>query len=484
MSHNKEHGADNKILTDNVISSRRELLYLYLSTFLLRTGFGGVILIFDWVLVWGIEHALGIENVASVQAILIITFSAITYYIAEIGLTGYYGNKSDKIGVKPVLMFATIGGAITMLLYSPTSLIFNLFNEFTNPIVALYLMTLYIAVIHFVHGIFASAKVAPTLGYINRHSSDENRALNMGLYDNAILYGRAFGIMLGGLLWISFGVDSGDTIAKQARLISFTFPVLAGIIFIAVILIHFGMNDIDLQDQSDQHFSLKEDLKIAATIMFEPKRRPLLLPWISIAALIGSASLWGPTVSFIISPSESVHRGIDALLPLLIILFGLALPAPLWGIFADRKGKKLTLLIGLIGLPVMGILGLKIGYPFYKDDISLSNIYLLISALPAAFMFSALIPVLMGILGDTAEDHSDGKVMSGYHFVIATGEIIGIVVGGIVIASFSFIQKITGWFGEGVEGNSNAILTGFVFFELIIVAGMIIGILRLPDEFT
>ncbi|MCY3412333.1 MAG: MFS transporter [Candidatus Heimdallarchaeota archaeon] len=459
---------------------RTELLIVFISTFLLRTGFGGVIIIFDWVLVWGIEHALGVDNTASVEAILLISFSAITYYIAEIGLTGYYGNKSDKIGVKPVIFYATTGGAITMLLYAPTPYIFA---GITNVVAALYLMTLYLAVIHFVHGIFASAQVAPSLGFINKYSKPENRALNMSFYDNAILYGRAIGILIGGFLWIIFKVDEGETVKDQARLISFTFPFLALIIFIAAIMIKIGLPDLD-DGGVEREFSIKEDVKIAARVMLEPKRRPLLLPWISIAALIGSASLWGPTVSFIVSPSDSSHRGFEALLPLMIVLTGLALPAPLWGIYADRHGKKKTLLIGLFGLPIAGILGLAIGYPFFKDDISISNIYFLLSALPAAFMFSAMIPVLMGILGDTAEDKHDGKVMSGYHFIIATGEIFGILVGGLVIGVFSLVQSLTGFFGEGTEGNGIAILIGFVLFELTLVAGMIIGILKLPNEFT
>lgn len=459
---------------------RRELIYLYLATFLLRTGFGGVILIFDWVLVWGIEHALGIENTASITAILIISFSAITYYMAEIALTGYYGNRSDTVGVKPVIMYATVGGAITMLLYAPTPFIFS---GISNMVTALYLMALYLAIIHFTHGIFASAKVAPTLGFINKLSTDENRALNMSFYDNAILYGRAFGIMLGGTLWILMDVDSTNVVADQAKLISLTFPVLSAIIFISALMIKFGIKDIE-ETTVKKDFSIREDIRIAAKVMLEPKRKPLLLPWISIAALIGSASLWGPTVSFILSSSSDTHRGWEALLPLMVVLVGLALPAPLWGIYADRKGKKKTLKLGLYGLPIAGVLGLAMGYPFFKDDISLGNIYLLLSILPAAFMFSAMIPVLMGILGDTAEDKHSGKVMSGYHFVIASGEIFGILVGGLFIGLFSLLQSTFGWFGEGNDGNGMAILVGFVLFELSLVAGMIIGIFKLPDDYT
>ena len=37
----------------------------------------------------------------------------------------------------------------------------------------------------------------------------------------------------------------------------------------------------------------------------------------------------------------------------------------------DRKGRKITLKVGLLGMPIMGVLGVVLGYPFYKDDISI-----------------------------------------------------------------------------------------------------------------
>lgn len=458
-------------------SHRRELIVLYIATFLLRTGFGGAIILFDWTLIWAIEHSLGIDQTASVQAILLISFAAITYYIAEILMTGYYGNRADKTGAKPILMYATIGATVVLLFYSLSS---YFYVHISNLTLALILMTIYLALIHFIHGVFASAKVAPTLGFINSYSTDENRTLHMSFYDNAILYGRAVGIFAGGFIWIAMKVDAAETVEAQATQIMKTYPFLALIVLVAVVLLHFGMKNIEVQE-TDHKFSFKEDIKIAATVMLEPSRRPMLLPWISIAALIGSASLWGPTVSFILSSSDDTHRGYNALIPLLIILVGLALPAPLWGLVADRKGKKFTLKVGLYGLPVAGVLGLLIGYPFFKDDLSLSNIYLLLSILPAAFMFSAFIPVLMGALGDTAEKDHDGKVMSGYHFVIAAGELFGILVGGLVIGLFAMIQEWTGIFGDGQHGYGIAILMGFVLFEGVLVVGMIIGILKLPD---
>ncbi|MHA2251564.1 MAG: MFS transporter, partial [Candidatus Kariarchaeaceae archaeon] len=391
------------------------------------------------------------------------------------------GSRSDKVGAKPVILYATIGAFFILILYAPSSLIFVQAREY-NLTLAILLMTLYLSIIHFLHGVFASAKVAPSLGFINNASSDENRALHMAWYDNAILYGRAAGIMIGGFLWIILDVDDlNNSLKDQANQIAKTFLFLTILLVFATLLIIFGLKNTEKKEQVES-FSIKEDIKIAAKVMLTEERRPMLLPWISIAALIGSASLWGPTISFIVSGSESEHRGWEALLPIMIILIGLALPAPLWGIYADRKGRKQTLMVGLFGLPIAGILGMAIGFPFYHDDISISNMALLLSILPATFFFSALIPVLMGILGDTAEDNADGEVMSGYHFVIATGEIIGILIGGLVIGFFSLLQSMFGWFGDDETGTGIAILIGFVLFEFTLVLGMVIGILKLPDQ--
>ena len=97
-------------------------------------------------------------------------------------------------------------------------------------------------------------------------------------------------------------------------------------------------------------------------------------------------------------------------------------------------------------------------------------------------MFSALIPVLMGILGDTANDAQDGEIMSGYHFVIAAGETIGVIGGGIFIGFFSLLQSLLGIFGSGTHGNQVAVVIGFILFEMVLVTGMFIGILRLPEQ--
>lgn len=463
-----------------------QIWLLIIATFLLRVGFGAILVIFDWTLVWGIELSLGVAAHSSVESILLTSFAAITYLIAEIMLTGYYGNKSDRIGARPVVLWATFGSMFVVLLYTPASIVYR-FSYQAHPYTGILMLTAFLALIHFIHGIFAAAKVAPTLGFINHHSDLSNRTLHMSYYDNAILYGRAGGMILGGLLWVAFGVDGTKNLTVQSELISATYLPLAVLLLIATLLIYWGIEDIPKKDVPNK-FSLKKDMKIAYSVMMEKDRRHLLLPWISIAALIGSASVWGPSVAFRVAGSSNAHsnsRGLEAILPIMFILVALALPAPLWGWYADRHDKFRTMKIGLFGSPIFLVIGLAVGFPFYRAGLLskqasiISNIPFLLSLVPSIFFFSAFIPVLMGSLGETAKDgeKEDGHVMSGYHFVIASGEIIGILGGGLFIGFFALLNFL------GVIHNADlALLVGFVLFELLLVAGLVFGILKLPSH--
>ncbi len=481
---------ENELNIDEMTPSKKvskEIIFLVISTLFLRIGFGAILIIFDWTLVWGIENALGVAEHSSVESILMTSFAAITYLIAEIMMTGYYGNKSDRIGAKPVVIFATFGSMIVILLYMPSSIIFEKFY-IIHPFVALTLLTGYLAAIHFIHGIFASATVAPTLGFINHYSNSTNRTLHMAYFDNAILYGRALGMISGAFVWIAFGVDNTTSITEQSRRIAYSYLPLSLLLLIATLILYFGLENTPKKEEV-KPFNLKEDVKIAYSVMLAEERKPLLLPWLSIAALIGSASIWGPSVAFRIAGGgngQNSERGFDAILPIMMVLFALALPAPFWGWIADRKGKKKVMQFGLFSMPIALILGLAIGFPFYKEALLnqeasiISNIPFLLSLAPSIFFFSAFIPILIGSLGETAkkEKKEDGHVMSGYHFVIALGEIIGILGGGLFIGFFALLHTI-----GLIKDADIALLVGFVLFEVILVAGMTIGIIRLPDRY-
>ena len=455
----------------------KELVALYISTFLLRIGFAASLILFDWVLVWGIESALGHEAVNDFGPIFLTAFASITFLIAEIMLTGYYGHRSDKSGAKPIILWATFGAAFVLLLYSPTSYILV---KTGLGIFGVILMVSYLALIHFLHGVVASGIVSPTLGFINFHSYDHNRSLRMAYYDNAILYGRAVGMPLGGLLWIMWKVDEkGIGVEEQAKRIAEIFPLLSIVLLIAAALILFGVKNTPQKDEVHD-FTIKEDITLAAKVMFEPNRKHLVVPWVALSAIIGSVSLWGPSIAFrSTGVAEEEGRALNALIPVVVMVIALALPAPIWGKLADSHSRKKILNVGIAGLPVLGI-GALIGYPYYAGEISLSNPYLLGSIVPGIMMISALVPVLMSYLGDTAEKgiHDDGRVMSGYHFIIAAGEIVGILIGGILIGIFAIIEDIFHIFGD----RNTALLVGFLVFEFILLILVIQGILQMPED--
>ncbi len=452
-----------------------ELIFLYASTFLLRVGFESSLILFDWMLVWGIEDAFGHENASSFSAILLTAFAGITFLVAEVMFTGYYGNRSDRVGAKPVILFATFGAAFALLMYAPASFIYSYFSHTRKT--AILLLVLYLATVHFIHGVVAAANVAPALGFVNHLSTNKNRSLHMAWYDNAIFYGRAVGMTFGGFLWIGMGVDNPHlTLSDQAMQIAKTFPFLFVLLLIATLVVYFGLSH-PQKTGDPKPFSLKEDITIAFRVMLEPSRRALLVPWLAIAALIGSASLWGPSVTFRASAETGGHRGLDALLPIMGVMIALALPAPLWGWYADQIGRKRVLQFGISGLPAMGI-GLLLGFPFFRGQASISNPIVLLSIMPGLMLMSALAPVMMSRLGDTARQNvrEDGHVMSGYHFVLAGGEILGILAGGIVIGLFAMFHEV-----GLIRHISTALVSGFLFFEVAMLLTAFIGIWRLPE---
>lgn len=453
----------------------RQLIALYISTFLLRIGFAASLILFDWTLVFVIESKLGHDAASEFGPIALTSFAAITFLLAEIMLTGYYGHRSDATGVKPIIMFATFGAAVVLILYAPAPLLLHASDDAWTSII---LVLLYLALIHFLHGVVASGKVSPTLGFINYNSTDENRALRMGLYDNAILYGRAVGMPLGGFLWWWVKIDEeGILLEEQTRRLSYTFPYLSILLVIAGLLIVFGIENTPLHKEV-KPFSLKEDVTLAARVMLEEKRRPLLAPWLAMAALIGSVSLWGPSIAFRTESGE--ERSILALIPVIVIVVALAIPAPLWGRYADTHSRRAGMAWGIAGLPILGIGTAIFVITGSPGGFSLSNIWFLAAIVPGIMFFSAMVPVLMGALGDTAEKdiHDDGQIMSGYHFIIAGGEIIGILIGGLLIAIFALIEEATGLFG----GQGNALIGGFLLFELILLIIVLVGVVRIPKD--
>jgi len=139
--------------------------------FLVYLGFGIIIPVLPEVVVenqWNDVHVGGLLTV---------------YALASFFTAPFWGNISDKIGRKPLILVGLVG-------FSLSFLIFSLFID--------HLFILYLS--RFIGGLFSGALYTSVTGYISDVSTNENRNKYMGLMGMTIGLGFIFGPAVGGVL--------------------------------------------------------------------------------------------------------------------------------------------------------------------------------------------------------------------------------------------------------------------------------------------
>ncbi|MBN1180245.1 MAG: MFS transporter [Anaerolineae bacterium] len=106
-----------------------------------------------------------------------------TFAVAQLFTSPVWGNISDRIGRKPVIIFGLVGCALTLLLYG---LVTHLWMMYLVRILA---------------GVLASATFPTAMAYIGDTTSEEERSGGMGLISAAQYAGIMLGPALGG--WLS-----------------------------------------------------------------------------------------------------------------------------------------------------------------------------------------------------------------------------------------------------------------------------------------
>jgi len=433
----------------------RALYGLYAATFLLRIGFAATIITLDRYLfaILAPGHGGG-EHLLSVNIQIAMVSS--TFFIAEILLSGYFGTHSDTHDPRRVILFGTGLGGLVMLLYAPTPNLGALFGTG--------MAVFYLAVIHFFHGVASSAKVSPTLGYISRFSKRSDRGAHMGAYDASLMMGRVLGILVGGVLYTWVGADIDPSKVSRA------YPILMLFLLGATLLILLFVKPLDPL-QPDAEFSILEELTNSIRTFLDPKRRDMILPWLSMASLVGLIAVWGPGLLM----REGGASGVESGLVGGVIGFALGAPGPLWGRVSDRIGRKKTMLIGMAGLLttiVWGAILLGIGMSF-------TDPLFLLLIIPPFVCIAAFIPAFLGRLGDTGESSGHGAVMSGYHFALAIGEMSGIFVGAIFY-SFGLIL-FARMLNVQPDGNPGGII-GIGLLALMLIALIVVGTSRVKSD--
>lgn len=432
---------------------------ILISTFFLRVAFGSTTVLMP---IYIFLHL----RMEGWEANLSIIFVEITYAIAVIISSGYFGFRSDVSDAKRWILLGTAAGGLILIGYGICAL--NWQGWIGIIPLANGLMIFGMSLFHFLHGLAGSIKVNASYGYISRFSVYETRATRMGLYNVAVSGGRSAGVLLAGVLYNTIvgvnelvRIDGINLFAKISELtlsarnvitywkpdhpqrLVYLYLLFAFAIIISAVVVYL-MIDKTKPVLEHEEYSVKQELLMSWKLMIDKSRRGIVLPLLGTAAIIGILNNWG----FLILSIESSPA--DASLTTVVFTLTMGLPMALWGWVADKIGRRKALTIGVIGLLMMSIV---IGIAFFGNFMTVgswydpssefnpngftSNWWILVLLVISLFLGSAYFPAISGRLGDSSSigmgEERHGSTMSIQQTIISISEIIGIILGGVAL---------------------------------------------------
>ncbi len=366
----------------------RNLLALYFATFIMRAAaFAGVAVM---------QHVVFPDRADALWKGLLFA----VYPIAEIACVGYFGTLCDRSGRKRILVFAHLITAAAVFLFIvgiglPTDL---------EP----YLIGVFFAMF----GIGAGAKVASTLAMVNDHSSLENRAQLMAVFDLV-----TFGGLVGGF---GFGF-----LALNAWHWAPALVLLSGGIGVtlSVVMVQFLV--------SDARFTPAPPIGSWGLLKVVFRNRDILrlLP-----VYIPVVALYGYVLTFtdqLIAGRGGANVPVSELIAV-VLAFGvpLALSLGISGRWSDKSRLRKPFM--LLGLTCFG--GLAILFSLATQPGGGMDLVKLFGWTPLIVLFAAgagtFPPAALAYLGDIIERSVSGTSFGIYSIIFGSGLIVGPIVGG------------------------------------------------------
>ncbi|MHA1345156.1 MAG: MFS transporter [Candidatus Heimdallarchaeaceae archaeon] len=458
------------------------------STFFLRVAFGSTTVLMP---IYIFLH-LQMEGWA---ANLSIIFVEITYALAVIISSGYFGFRSDVSDAKRWILLGTAAGGLILVGYGICAL--NWQGWIGIIPLANGLMIFGMSLFHFLHGLAGSMKVNASYGYISRFSVYETRATKMGFYNVAVSGGRSVGVILAGVLYNAFvGIneltrtEGGNIITywvpSHPQRLAYLYLLFSFAIIISAVVVYF-MIDKTKPVLEHEDYSLKQEMLMSWKLMTDKNRRGIVLPLLGTASIIGILNNWG----FLILSIES--NPADASITTVVFTLSMGLPMALWGWLADKMGRRKALIVGVSGLLMMAVvIGIAFfgnfmtgGQPWFDPTSEFdsngftSNWWILVLLVISLFLGSAYFPAISGRLGDSSsigmKEERHGSTMSIQQTIISVSEIIGIIVGGITLTIVFAISNRTDNFAYNLVGL-------LVPIVLLLILTTIASFLWPPDE--
>jgi DHA1 family solute carrier family 18 vesicular amine transporter 1/2 len=369
------------------------LRVLYISTFILRTAFGALLLLIS-------------AYVAGDQGLLNVAIIAVPYPLAEMATANYFGILSDRIGRRSIIVFGTTLAAIVVAMYALSD------------------DRWYLATMHGIHGIGAAATVAPAIAMIADHADSRDRGRQMGWFDYSTFIGYIIGAVVGG-----FMVDLVDPRVG--------FLIIAGMLAISATMLYTLVKKESSKTKAEHYASLA-DLKR----VFKVREIRLMFPiWLIIATLLGLAITYLP----IILLNEGTS---GATIGIMFAAAGIALGLlqPFWGKVSDIVGRIPVMAYGVFS--IAGIAVMLVFFPnaaFSQDDAGFH--FKLMGMIPLGILglgAGAFVPSALALMADSSDAESYGATMGLYSFALGFGAFVAESL-GLAIIVITGSDSAPGW---------------------------------------
>ena len=361
------------------------LRVLYLSTFLLRTAFGALLLLIASYVPYQTDY----------EALLNVAIIAVPYPLAEMLTANYFGMLSDRIGRKTIIVAGTALAAGIVTLYTLSNNVW------------------YLAAMHGIHGIGAAATVAPAIAMIADHSETHDRGRQMGWFDYSTFLGYILGAVVGGFMIDLIGAAAG-------------FLMIAALLGASAAMLQFLVKKERPTARAHRPAGFQE-LKL----VFRIREIRLMFPiWLIIATVLGLAITYLPRIML----SEDMS---GTTIGLMFAAAGVALGLlqPFWGKVSDIVGRVPVMAYGVFS--ILGIVIILLGFPDSAFESTSEGIkFHLLGMVPLAIMglgAGAFVPAALAMMADSSSEESYGATMGLYSFALGFGAFIAEGLGLVII---------------------------------------------------